>query len=252
MIDHVIRPLNTGDLQDVMEVFKVCFAGDEFYSKAFAEEGITGQFARQREMQKRFTPQIKHVLEFNLSYGSWVNDRLIAFMLNFDYERVVSQEPELFRSLFYDGDTLPFAEHLHRPIREACRMQGVMFMLSIGVLPEFRRQHVASSLLDTAMEKNPYVLIASDVSNTASLGMYKQRKFSVTWLDEDYHLVIGPGPIVGYDEVYDAVGYMRYPCLTHLCFYLWNGLCAFLILGFDFLGKRIASMYQGGNGYRSG
>ena len=199
MSNNDIRPLALGDLQAVMEVFESCFVEDEFYCRLFASEGIIGSDAVRAEIQKRFSPQIAHVLKHDLSYGAWIDDDLVAFIINFDYMKLVVEEPEWFKSMFYDGQVLPYERELHEPVRRAAVGRTLVFLLSIAVLPEFRRQHIASQLLDRTIRDNAGALLASDVSNTPSLNMYRRRGFFVRELEENYHFVLGPSIVTRLD-----------------------------------------------------
>lgn len=195
MFSYNIKPLVSGDLQNVMEVFTTCFAEDEFYCKQFAEEGIVGHDEVCHTIHMRFTPQVEQVLKHNLSYGMYRDGELIAFILNFDYMRLLTSSPEWFHSMFHNGSILPYEHEMHAPIQRAAAGRGVVFLLSVAVLPEFRRKHIASHLLDRTISDNPDSLVASDVSNTASLGMYRKRCFFVRVLEENYHFVLGPNVV---------------------------------------------------------
>ena len=87
-----------------------------------------------------------------------------------------------------DGGELPYRGAFHG---EVSRLSGdVVYGMNLAVDPDLRRRGLASCLLDGLLWKYPQWNFVSDVSNEASLDMYRTRNFELQPLDTGYHLVL--------------------------------------------------------------
>lgn len=176
--------LGKQDTSEVLALFCRCFFGDPYYGELFPDPQT-----RQREMESAFADSIAFCLGQGMSLGIRQGDTLRAFLLCFDYRRVRQEHPEEFRRIFcVDGGELPYRGAFHG---EVSRLSGdVVYGMNLAVDPDLRRRGLASCLLDGLLWKYPQWNFVSDVSNEASLDMYRTRNFELQPLDTGYHLVL--------------------------------------------------------------
>lgn len=193
MYSYYTESLTTKEIDEIMELYCACFVDDGFYRATFAEQGIVGDENVRAKMLSQFTPQILAVLECGASYGiRGDNGNLVAIMLNFGYQEMLKNNSSLFLSIFGENGELQHADDLHGTVQCYAKAHDIVYLLAVAVLPEYRRRHLASLLLDTTIMDNPGSLVVSDVSNVDSLGMYRKRGFIIKRLGPGYNLVIGP------------------------------------------------------------
>ena len=182
--------LSESDFGPVLDLFCGCFSEDHYYRKLFS-----GAASWPDEMRASFQPSIAYCLSRGKCLGVRSGGELIAFVLCFDYGRVMREDAEAFGMIFRgdaaSGDELPYFGSLHQTIRA---LPGdTIFCLSVAVRPEFGHRGIASALIDEMMELYPGYNFACDVSNEQSLEIYRKRNFAVSRLDEGYFLALHDG-----------------------------------------------------------
>lgn len=182
-----IQVLTPQDLPAVMDLFCVAFREDAYYARLFPEER-----SREREMRNAFSGSIAFCVDQGYSVGVYgEGDRLIAFLIGFDYKNSQIKEERQFWKLFSgyaatDAE-LPYSEKLHARVNA---MEGdVLYLLSIAVSPEWQRRGLASALVEHMLRRYPDYSFAGDVSNKNSLGMYRKRRFDIQEIEPNYFLV---------------------------------------------------------------
>ena len=177
--------LSANDLKDVVELFKACFIDDPYYAK---------QFRDQDEKIDAFHHQFSENILFCIRQGSCFGirdgeDRLLAFLLCFDYNAARNGSVDAFCSIFGCAslDELPYREELHRRILE--QKEKTLYVLSLAVREQERRQGIGSCLIDHLIVSYPDYDIVSDVSNPLSLSIYEKRGFAIRLIDEAYYYI---------------------------------------------------------------
>ena len=182
----IIRPLAEDNIAGVMDLFCTAFRDDEYYSRIFSDPTT-----RIEEMRASFEPSIAFCISLGQCFGAFEDDRLISFILCFDYKRAKEDHGKDFLEIFGgDGNRdvpLPYKELIHDRI---CGMDGrVLYLLSIASAPEYQNLGIGSSLIDYILDRFEDCVLVGDVSNAVSLGMYKKRNFEITEIDSDYYFV---------------------------------------------------------------
>jgi len=170
-----------------MDLFVKCFADDHYYAGLFPDP-----LTRQEEMRSSFSKNIGLCLAHGHSLGLWKENSLIAFLIGFDYHKMLSEAEETFLSIFGGNpneiSSLPYYDAVH--VRIADMGCPVLFLLSIAVSPAYRRQGLASALVESLLSSRPGYGFAGDVSNPASLDIYRKRQFQIQEIDTDYFLIL--------------------------------------------------------------
>ena len=174
--------LDASDLTAVSELFCRCFFDDGYYGKMFPDPET-----RKNDMAVKFADNIKFCLGEKGCFGVFKEDALVAFILTFDYFKVLKNNETQFRRLFgYSGDSW----RDNGLYKRVCALSDkVIFLLSVAVDESLRGMGIASALVDYVTAHFQGYAFAGDVSNTASLKIYERRGFVIDELEEDYHLV---------------------------------------------------------------
>ncbi len=179
-----LKRLSNADFEEVMELFCLCFNDDPFYEKLFPNKAT-----RKDEMKSQFGSNVMFHLEHGICHGLVEGKALIGFMLCFDYFAVKKEHSDVFYSTFGAkaqlDSHLPYYEKIHKKI-EALE-DNCIFCLSVAIDPRYRRMGLASLLMDKLLCGN--YNICSDVSNEASLEIYKKRGFETEEIDKDYYFI---------------------------------------------------------------
>ena len=182
----LFQKLTVRDQKEVVTLFCRCFSDDPYYSSLLSQKGASGT-----SLEALAATSIQYCLQQGICFGLTEKERLIAFILCFDYRSSKSNDPQAFHRIFSAGpDTgpLPYQGPLHDHLSS---LPGeIVYCLSVASDPAFRRQGMASFLVDHVLRSFPGHYFVSDVSNPSSLEIYRRRCFSVQNLDTDYYLVI--------------------------------------------------------------
>ena len=182
----VIRQLDSNNLSNVMDVFCEAFRDDKYYAKIFPNPET-----RNKDMRDSFTPSIEFCISRGTSYGAFQENRLISFIICFDYRDVKAKHVKQFREIFGGNSNreipLPYKEAIHDKIS---KIDGeVLYLLSIASTPDYQNIGIASSLIDFVLTKYNNCSIVGDVSNSSSLGIYKKRNFVVSEIEPNYFFI---------------------------------------------------------------
>jgi len=183
--DTTINTLCETDIAEVMELFCRCFWNDPYYTKLFPDNGM-----KQTAINETFRQTILYCIAKGSCLGVRKSGKLIGFIVCFDYKNIRAKDNQLFHLIFADKDSaeaLPYYSTLHTTV---ANLPGtVIYCLSLAVDPAYRHLGIASAMWDCVMNMFPGVSFATDVSNSASLGIYLKRNFNIQQLDKDYYLL---------------------------------------------------------------
>ena len=181
-----IDVLSKKDIAETMELFCKSFFDDHYYAKLFPNPAT-----KAKDMTEAFQDTILNCISTGASLGVWDEEKLIGFIICFDYKYIRDHENELFQTIFADKDTpisLPYDNTLHSTV---ANLPGrVIYCLSLAVDPAYQRSGIASALWDCIMAKFPNSCFAADISNSLSLNIYRRRNFDIKLLDEEYYLTM--------------------------------------------------------------
>lgn len=177
-----IKLLHEENLELVMHLFCKCFQKDHYYTRVFGVQEIKPAL-----FINAFAGNIAYCLKNGIGIGVFDEGRLIAFALLIDYNKTKNNHPDVFKEIFGVAKKSTYNESLHDRIR---KLTGdTFYLLSICVNEDFRGQGIASGLIDYILELYGMCNIVSDVSNEASLPIYRKRNFSVYDLEDEYFYV---------------------------------------------------------------
>lgn len=181
-----INILQTGDIDQVMDLFCECFQEDHYYADIFTDSAT-----RCADMTTKYKPILLSCIERGHCLGVKEDaGKLIAFVICFNYKDTREKDYDLFHKIFAVNDMtdeLPYDEVLHKKIM---KLDGdTMYLVSIAVGEKYRRRGIASGLIDMIMQKYSKYNIVGDVSNANSLHIYEKRNFSCTQINTGYYYV---------------------------------------------------------------
>ena len=190
-----LKRLTDGDLAAVLSLFCEVFAEDAYYAAMYGEGADLAAC-----MHRDFAPSISYGLRGGLSLGVYEGDRLMAFLIACDY-RALMADPAAAAMIFGTGhrDENDDEKQAFAALREGIAEVPTLYGLSLGVSAELRGAGMGSLLVDRLIEENPGCALISDVSNAASLGIYRARGFRLTEIAAGYTFVYLPaGGRTGY------------------------------------------------------
>lgn len=169
----------------LIELFLDCFCEDSYYKKIFPNKNTI-----RNDMKISFQEVIEFCLYNNNVLGVFnEKDNLIGFLIFFDYLEIKSKFPKIFNKIFGANkiEKFPYFNEIHKKLLES--YENIIYLLSLGVKKEYRRKKIASFLTDFLIKNYESYSIASDISNEASLEIYKKRDFVIEKISENYYYV---------------------------------------------------------------
>ena len=184
-----LKPLTVEALTEVTNLFCDAFEKDPYYRDLLESRKATSL----RDLCDTFSPSFAYCLKQDgFCYGVYEQDRLIAFILTTDFNKLYS-EKDAYDAMFGIGDSekkTQKEERLHSrlaTIRD--EKDKSIYCLSIAVAEDYRGRGLATLLIDKIInDYTEYDLIA-DVSNEDSLGIYKIRDFTIDRIDDQYYFL---------------------------------------------------------------
>ena len=181
---EVVR-LNKNNQDKLLDLFVDCFCEDSYYQKLFPNKNTI-----RNDMKISFQEVIEFCLNNNNVLGVFEEkENLIGFLIFFDYLEVKSKFPKVFNKIFGANkiEKFPYFNEIHKKLLES--YENIIYLLSLGVKKEYRRKKIASFLTDFLIKNYESYSIASDISNEASLEIYKKRDFVIEKISENYYYV---------------------------------------------------------------
>ena len=181
---EVVR-LNKNNQDKLLDLFVDCFCEDSYYQKLFPNKNTI-----RNDMKISFQEVIEFCLNNNNVLGVFEEkENLIGFLIFFDYLEVKSKFPKIFNKIFGANkiEKFPYFNEIHKKLLES--YENIIYLLSLGVKKEYRRKKIASFLTDFLIKNYESYSIASDISNEASLEIYKKRDFVIEKISENYYYV---------------------------------------------------------------
>lgn len=175
--------INEKELRRVWKLFSRCFKNDWYYKCCVSNF-------------KSIKKAVLECLKEHLSFGVYVNRKLIGVLLAIDYRKIKSDIERYKTVLVIDSiDEIPYPK-LWEKLESISGK--IIYIPAIFVHKKYRRQGLASAMLDSTILKQQMqcyyydekITITSDVSNPLTLPMYERRKFDVINMSDNYSLVL--------------------------------------------------------------
>lgn len=177
----VIRRLSAEDLDSVYLLFRSAFEKDHMYNEYNLDIA---------NFENIFKVAIDYSVLKGESFGVFLNNKLISFLLGFDYHKGFQNDKETMDQIFLmdlNGNST-FTE-MKLFFEEAEKHDNLYYIMSIATSDEYRQQGLARLLLDTVIKEINQDLIG-DVSSMITMSMYEKRNFVISTLGEDYKMVL--------------------------------------------------------------
>ena len=173
----MLRVLTMDDYKSVMDLFVECFRDDHYFRALYSDAADFDD-----RLRSSAASNIRYCIENGAAYGMFDVDRLVGFMLGFNYKWAQIYHRADFNSIFVGSNPT-----IHVNIGA---IDGpVLYLMLVGVAPDWRRRGVASGLLEAIMSEYASYTIVGDVSAPESIPMYRTRGFHVAELEPDYFWV---------------------------------------------------------------
>lgn len=180
-MNHQIRQLNAPNIPETIRLFQISFQDDHMYN----EYGLTME-----QTLDSFSDAISYAVNHGPSFGIYLNQQLISFLLGFDYHEGFRSHPDNMANIFgLDKTGRSLYTELNRFFEETEKHKNLYYIMSVATLQPYRQQGFASALMDMLLQSTTYDII-SDVSSMISMPMYRKRGFQTVELGTDYNMVI--------------------------------------------------------------
>ncbi len=181
------RLLLEKDYTQLLSLYKQCFSNNKWFLDYFKKytdcRNIMG-FLIERE----FGEGIKYCLNSGLCYGAFNKaGKLIGFILGVYFSKMSAEDRQVVFGLDENGNP-PNEECIDKPL-DALNTD-VLYIVTLGVSPEYRRQGIAKTLLTMLVSGTNYSVIAADVTEEYTLPMYNSLNFSASKISEGYYFVV--------------------------------------------------------------
>ena len=181
---EVVR-LKKDDQNELIELFLDCFSEDIYYQKLFPNKNTI-----RNDMKISFQEVIEFCLNNNNILGVFEEKgNLIGFLIFFDYLEIKSKFPKIFNKIFGANkiEKFPYFNEIHKKLLES--YENIIYLLSLGVKKEYRREKIASTLIDFLIENYEGYSIASNTSNENFIEICRKRNFIIEKIGEyDYYV----------------------------------------------------------------
>lgn len=174
----LLKRLTLTEMDQLKALFVQEFLDDHYYSQLYPDRD-----SRAGYMKKAFHKCFLCCLQQGNSMGVFEGDRLIAFLLCLDYGRLRGSTVDL-RDIFGVSKT---AQQLQTRLDKLG--ENVIYLISIAVDQAYHRMGLASALVDVMIAEHPGCTFAGDVSNGASLPIYRARGFQMSQMEPDYSFI---------------------------------------------------------------
>jgi ribosomal protein S18 acetylase RimI-like enzyme len=183
-MDYKIEQIHPDNFHALMDLFIECFIEDPYYREIFPSPKT-----RAAKMKKEFEKNIAFCVNQGGAYGIYDGNGLIAFILYFNYQASRNNYPQGFNAIFgvAPGGSLPYYNYIHKPIEDSD--DETIYLLSLGVRQSYRRKGLGGRLVDLILDHFKFYSIAGDVSNEASLEIYRLRGFKINPIKDGYFFI---------------------------------------------------------------
>ena len=179
---YSIRTLRTEDVDDVIWLFKDSFKNDHVYR----DLGIDTM----SDMPQDFILAINYAINTGASLGYYIDDKLVGFLIGFDYNNSINNDTEEYRRVFGITDNSSiYGSELSKLFDEAKEHSNLYYIMSIAVYEPLRRQGIATRLVDYLITHTNYDIIG-DVSSMISIPIYQRQGFNISTIGDEYKLVV--------------------------------------------------------------
>ena len=176
-----IRQLTHSDISDTVKLFQTSFQHDHIYD----EYGLDVN-----QKLQAFTDCIVYAIDYGQSFGVYQNNKLISFLLGFDYHKGFQENPAAMATVFgLDEQGVSLYKELSAFFEEAKKHANLYYIMSIATQQAYRQKGFASLLIDHLI-RSTSMDIMGDVSSMISMPMYYKRGFSANPLGDNYNMVI--------------------------------------------------------------
>lgn len=155
----VVRALSTADVDELSKLAAQVFRDDSFYATIFPESNI------EEELCAMFAKCARMCLDGGYIVGAFEGEtnKMVGFSMLFDFNFVRENKPQFYEEIF------PAEHNLYQLSRRIAEFVGryseYLYILSIGVSPQWRRRGVCRSILESITTNFAHYNIISDVSN---------------------------------------------------------------------------------------
>lgn len=183
-LDFKIEKLHENDIDVLLEIYEDAFLDNKYFIELFEGKDL------KKIMDSSFKKSFLYSINKGLTYGIFIGDCLVAFVIAFDYFDLKNNDLFEFNNLFtgdIENQDLPYLDEFHNKIIDM--KKPVLYISAVCVERAKQGKGIASRLIDfIIITYNRYTII-SDVTSPYLLKIFKKRKFETSLIDEDYYLV---------------------------------------------------------------
>lgn len=179
-----IRLLSLDNLRDVLTMYKKCFMNNSYFLNYFKGKDLNAI------MDSSFNEMFKYCIDCNLSFCCLDNDKIIGFVLCFDYFETKKRDIRMLNNIFtsdYDNFNYPYITEIHNEIYKM--KKPILYLLALAVDDCFRNKKICTQLVNYIILNYSTYTIVSDVTNPFLKSALVKKGFCVKKINDDYFLL---------------------------------------------------------------
>ena len=155
----VVKALSMADIDELSKLAAKVFRDDSYYATIFSESNI------EEELCAMFGRCARMCLENGYVVGAFDCDtnEMVGFSMLFDFNYVRENKPQFYEEVFPSEHNL--CNLSHRIAEYVGRYSEYLYLLSIGVSPQWRRRGICKTILESVSADFGHYNFITDVSN---------------------------------------------------------------------------------------
>lgn len=173
-----LKPITEETLSTIAHLASECFIDDPFY-----RDIATSPEQRLAALEQIFIQSIRICIKYGYAYYYEQDGKSSAFALWFNYNKLKKQDKTAYNHIFPVNHNSPIHKKIQKELYQIddiiCDNTEYLYLLAIGVTKNFRRQGIATRMIESVQKAYPEYNLFADLSNRQSAKLYQRLGFEL-------------------------------------------------------------------------